>query len=103
MRNIPPDQKKESALKAIINRMHRMRRRHRFQPIRDSVRRTMNGWVHEEATSLKEKHDPRKFEELMIDRNREHFRQARGAPFTSEETIDALSFATDSQYVKDVL
>lgn len=51
----------------------------------------------------KEEDNHKRLKDMLLKRNKEHFRQAKGASFTSEEMLDAIPFTADSIVAKDVL
>lgn len=57
----------------------------------------------EEVEKLKEEYDQEKLEELLLEKSREHFRQADGTPFTTEGMIYALPFMADTRMAEEVL
>lgn len=78
---------------------NRMRQKAQFQQVKESVRGMRLGRVShiitpdpykdypyqpESMTEWKEEHGLSKIEELLLERNREHFRQAGRTPFTKD-------------------
>lgn len=106
---------KESTLKAIA---HKLRQKHQFQQKKEYHNKEyLEGIAHaihpdsyerylykpEEIAAWKEKHDHKWLEELLFDRGKEQFRQAKSTPFMSAEMINAIPLDTDSRYAEEVL
>lgn len=47
-------------------------------------------------------HDPSKIEEILLERNKMHFRQATGIQFTAD-LLDAIPFTADCEVAENVL
>ena len=62
-----------------------------------------NGYPYDPCgvTKWKDEHDTQKVEEVLLDRNKEHFRQADGTPFT-EEVLNLIHFTADSEIAERV-
>ena len=112
--NLPTGNNQETARREVA---HRMRQKAQFQQIKESVRGlrsggvahiTMpdpyNGYPYDPCgvTKWKDEHDTQKVEEVLLDRNKEHFRQAAGTPFT-EEMLNQIPFTADSEIAERVL
>jgi ribonuclease HI len=112
--NLPTDRNRETARREVH---HRMRQKAQFQQIKESVRGMRSAGVshitipdpyqaypYEPSTirNWKDEHDTQKVEEILLERNREHFRQAAGTPFT-EEMLKMIPFTADSEVAEKVL
>ena len=114
IRNIPPNRNKESARKEIA---HRMRQKAQFQQIKVSVRGMRSGAISHittpdpyngypynptEVRKWRDEHDTQKIEDMLLERNRDHSRQAARTPFI-EEMLDAIPISADSECAEQVL
>ena len=115
VKNLPEGKDKEKALKEA---RHRLQQKKKFQQIKECVKGQMTAGVsqilipepytgypyrNEEITEWRTVHGEKEVEEILLSRNRKHFAQAMGTPFTCKEMMEKIPFTANSATTQKIL